>query len=156
MTIAVTTMTREQLKSVALEYFKRFDTGGDVLELFADDAVVYFPKWGVAQGKEEIARMFGQIATLFTDIRHYPEYLSFIIEGDVVVTEGLSAGIAANGVPWRPGFSHAGRFVDVFEIRDHKIDRCFIYLDPDYSGEDTARYPWLAGGQSNLPTDPTV
>jgi hypothetical protein len=33
----------------------------------------------------------------------------------------------------------------VFEIRDWKIQRCFIYLDPDYAGRDTARYPWLAG-----------
>jgi hypothetical protein len=31
----------------------------------------------------------------------------------------------------------------VFEIRDWKIQRCFIYLDPDYAGKDTKRYPWL-------------
>jgi len=147
MTIATTTMTRAQRKSIAQEYFKRFDTGGDVLALFSEDATVHFPKWGIAQGKPAIAEMFGQIAALFTDIRHYPEYLSFIIEGDVVVTEGLTAGTAANGTQWRPGFSHAGRFVDVFEIRDHLIDRCFIYLDPDYGGEDTARYPWLSSSE---------
>jgi len=28
--------------------------------------------------------------------------------------------------------------------RDFAIERCFIYLDPDYAGADTARYPWLA------------
>ncbi len=38
----------------------------------------------------------------------------------------------------------AGRWCDVFEIRDWKIQRCFIYLDPDYAGKDTERYPWLA------------
>ena len=38
----------------------------------------------------------------------------------------------------------AGRWCDVFEIRDWQIHRCFIYLDPDYAGKDTARYPWLA------------
>jgi hypothetical protein len=32
----------------------------------------------------------------------------------------------------------------VFEVRDFLIQRCFIYLDPDYSGLDTARYPWLS------------
>jgi hypothetical protein len=31
------------------------------------------------------------------------------------------------------------------EVRDWKIQRCFIYLDPDYAGHDTARYPWLSG-----------
>jgi hypothetical protein len=32
----------------------------------------------------------------------------------------------------------------VFEIRDFKIQRCFIYLDPDYEDADTKRYPWLS------------
>ena len=36
---------------------------------------------------------------------------------------------------------------DVFEIHDWKIQRCFIYLDPDYAGKDTKRYPWLAAGR---------
>jgi hypothetical protein len=38
----------------------------------------------------------------------------------------------------------AGRWCDVFEIRDLRIQRCFIDLDPDYAGKDTERYP-LAG-----------
>jgi len=44
MAISAQTMTPEQMKSVVIEYFKRFDRGGDVLALFADDADVYFPK----------------------------------------------------------------------------------------------------------------
>jgi hypothetical protein len=48
---------------------------------------------------------------------------------------------------WRAGDPEwgAGRWCDVFEIRDFLIQRVFIYLDPDYAGEDTDRYPWLAG-----------
>ena len=45
---------------------------------------------------------------------------------------------------WRAGVTHAGRWCDVFEVRDYLIQRCFIYLDPDYAGKDTERYPWLA------------
>lgn len=47
-------MTDEQRKSVALECLKAFDnggvtsTGGSILDLFADEAQVYFPKWGLA------------------------------------------------------------------------------------------------------------
>ena len=43
--------------------------------------------------------------------------------------------------PWRAGVPEwgAGRWCDVFEIRDWKIQRCFIYLDPDYAAQDTAR-----------------
>ena len=45
-------MTDEQRKSVALEYLKAFDnagvtsTGGSILDLFADDAQVFFPNGG--------------------------------------------------------------------------------------------------------------
>ena len=45
------TMTNEQRKSVVLEYLKAFDnagvtsSGGSILDLFASDARVYFPKW---------------------------------------------------------------------------------------------------------------
>ncbi len=52
MTLTRQTMTDEQRKSVALEYFKAFDKagvssdGGSVLDLSAEDAQVYFPKWG--------------------------------------------------------------------------------------------------------------
>jgi hypothetical protein len=50
MALTTQTMTNEQRKSVALEYLKAFDnggvtsTGGSILDLFADDAQVYFPK----------------------------------------------------------------------------------------------------------------
>ena len=55
---------------------------------------------------------------------------------DLVVCEGTSHGEHKDG-PWRAGVPEwaAGRWCDVFEIRDWKIQRCFIYLDPDYAGE---------------------
>jgi hypothetical protein len=52
MALARQTMTDEQRKSGALEYFKAFDKvgvasdGGSVLDLFAEDAQVHFPKGG--------------------------------------------------------------------------------------------------------------
>ena len=63
---------------------------------------------------------------------------------DLFACEGTSFGEHADG-PWRAGVPEwgAGRWCDVFEIRDWLIQRCFIYLDPDYAGKDTARYPWL-------------
>ena len=59
----------------------------------------------------------------------------------------MASTMTAHGAPaCRNG--GAGRWCDVFEIRDWKIQRCFIYLDPDYAGKDTARYPWLEGRNS--------
>ena len=45
---------------------------------------------------------------------------------------------------WRAGVTRAGRWCDVFEVGDFLIQRCIIYLDPDYAGLDTERYPRLA------------
>jgi ketosteroid isomerase-like protein len=154
--VALTTnvMTDEQRKSVALEYLKAFDNGGttstgeSILELFADDAQVYFPKWGLANGKEEIGKLFGDVGATIVSIRHDYALFNWVFSGsDVVVCEGTSHGEHRDG-PWRAGVPEwqAGRWCDVFEIRDHKIQRCFIYLDPDYAGKDIDRYPWLDAG----------
>lgn len=136
-------MTDEQRKSVALEYFKRLDTGGDFFELFADDARVYFPKWGVASGRTEIEKLFGDVGSTLSSIEHHYEYFNYVINDDVVVVEGTSHGSTADGIEWRGGVTQAGRFCDVFEIRNGKIQRLFIYLDPDYAGADIQRYSWL-------------
>ena len=62
------------------------------------------------------------------------------------MADGTSQGEHRDG-PWRAGDPEwaAGHWCDVFEIRDWKIQRCFIYLDPDHAGKDTGRYPGLAG-----------
>jgi ketosteroid isomerase-like protein len=144
-------MTDEQRKSVALEYLKAFDrggitsNGGSILDLFADDAQVYFPKWGIASGKAQIGKLFGDVGgTLKSIHHHYDEFLWIFSGGDVIVCEGTSEGEHRDG-PWRAGDPQwgAGRWCDVFEIADGKIQRVFIYLDPDYAGKDTSRYPWL-------------
>ena len=62
---------------------------------------------------------------------------------NMVVVEGTTNGTTATGVDWRAGVTHAGRWCDVFEIRDFKIQRCYVYLAPDYASADTERYPWL-------------
>jgi hypothetical protein len=152
MAVSRQTMTDEQRKSVALEYLKAFDnkgvtsSGGSILNLFADDAQVFFPKWGLATGKKEIGKLFTDFGGLLREIRHDYAMFNFIMTGgDVFACEGTSYGVHQDG-PWRAGVTHAGRWCDVFEVRDFLIQRCFIYLDPDYAGRDTERYPWLSEG----------
>jgi SnoaL-like domain len=152
MALSTLVMTDENRKSVAIEYLKAFDnggvtsTGGSILDLFADDAQVFFPKWGIARGKDEIGKLFADIGgTLKFIVHHYYEFTWVFGGSDVIVAEGTSHGEHEGG-PFRAGVpeSGAGRWCDVFEIRDWKICRVFIYLDPDYAGADTARYPWLS------------
>jgi hypothetical protein len=150
--IAKLTMTDEQRKSVALEYLKAFDNagktsnGGNILDLFADDAQVFFPKWGLANGKQQIGQLFSDFGGGIKQILHDYASFNWIMTGtDTFAVEGTSAGEHKEG-PWRAGVSHAGRWCDVFEVRDFLIQRCFIYLDPDYAGLDTERYHWLSAG----------
>jgi hypothetical protein len=150
MAITRQTMTDEQRRSVALEYLKAFDnrgvtsSGGSILDLFADDAQVFFPKWGLATGKQQIGQLFSDFGAGIRHILHDYATFNWIMTGtDVFAVEGTSAGEHAEGV-WRAGVSHAGRWCDVFEVRDFLIQRCFIYLDPDYGGRDTGRYAWLS------------
>ncbi len=143
MSVTQQTMTDEQRTSVALEYLKRLDRGENIFDLFADDAQVYFPKWGLANGRAEFEKLFSDLGAILSAIQHDYAYFNYIVQGDHVVVEGTSYGATADGVEWRAGVTHAGRWCDVFEIRDFKIQRVFIYLDPDYAGADTARYPWL-------------
>lgn len=153
MAIARLTMTDEQRKSVALEYLKAFDNGGvtstgeSILSLFASDAQVYFPKWGLATGVDQIGTMFGDVGGTLASILHHYSHFNWIMTGtDLFACEGTSQGEHRDG-PWHAGLEEwrPGRWCDVFEVRDFLIQRCFIYLDPDYAGQDTARYPWLNG-----------
>ena len=91
------TMTDEQRKSVALEYLKAFDnggvtsTGGSILELFAEDAQVFFPKWGIAEGREQIGQMFGEVGAQLNAIKHDYANFNWIFGGsDTIVCEGTS------------------------------------------------------------------
>ncbi|MEY7851655.1 nuclear transport factor 2 family protein [Natrarchaeobius sp. A-rgal3] len=140
------TMTDEQRRGLALEYFKKLDAGEAFFDLFAEDAQVYFPKWGVATGIEEIEEMFADVAETANAMSHDYATFNYVVDDETVVVEGTSTGEAADGTEWRPdGTPGGGRWCDVFEIRDGKIHRLFIYLDPDYAGADTDRYPWLEG-----------
>ena len=85
MAISRLTMTDEQRKSVAIEYLKAFDnvtsSGGSILDLSADDAQVFFPKWGLANGKEQIGQLFADFSALLREIRHDYATFNFIMTG---------------------------------------------------------------------------
>src|SRR5215204_5638511 len=158
MAITKQSMTDEQRKFVALEYLKAFDnkgvtsSGASILDLFADDAQVFFPKWGLATGKQQIGQLFTDFGGNIRHILHDYATFNWIMTGsDLFAVEGTSAGEHAEGT-WRAGVSHAGRWCDVFEVRDFLIQRCFIYLDPDYGGRDTGRYAWLSKGGRDAST----
>lgn len=152
MTDASPTPADAARKAVAESYLKALDAGGvspttglGLFDHFADDAVVYFPKWGIARGKDQIIAMFSDIGATLKSIRHHYDGFTWYFTGtDRFAVEGTSEGMHRDG-PWmadRPMWG-AGRWCDTFEVKDGRIARLHIYLDPDYAGKDTARYPWI-------------
>ncbi|WP_146037993.1 nuclear transport factor 2 family protein [Tabrizicola aquatica] len=140
-------------KAVAESYLKSLDAGGvspttglGLFDHFTDDAEVFFPKWGVARGKEEVIQMFTDVGGMLKAIKHdYDGFTWHMTGSDSFAVEGTSQGEHRDG-PWvadQPKWG-AGRFCDCFTLRDGKIARLYIYLDPDYAGKDTARYGWIA------------
>jgi hypothetical protein len=60
---------------------------------------------------------------------------------DYLIVEGSSQG-KMSGKPWTGGKTPGRRFCNVFKFRDGRISSLHIYFDPDYTGEDEARFRW--------------
>jgi len=135
---------------VVLEYFAIVDgkKEGDLLALFAKDAEVFFPKYGVGRGHQAVAEIGGGLMKLLSHIEHDVQDFRILESGGTVVVEGTTHGTTADGADWRPGEGAGGRFCSVFDLRDDQIQRMSIYLDPDYGNADGARYPWAQNRQA--------
>ena len=118
----------EDKKMIAQEYLKALDNGKEFLHLFAEDAEVFFPNWGTAIGIEKITELFNYLGSQVKSFRHHHAYLNWIINDDMIVVEGSSQGELVTGESWSDS-----KWCDVFEIRQGKIQRLYIYLDPEYS-----------------------
>jgi ketosteroid isomerase-like protein len=148
----MTTSLEEGRKAIAESYLKALDAGGvspttglGLFDHFTDDAEVYFPKWGVARGIEQIKQLFADVGSSLKAITHHYDGFTWYLNGtDRFAVEGTSHGTHRDG-PWKAGTPDwaAGRWCDTFHLRDGKIARLYIYLDPDYAGQDHARYPWI-------------
>jgi ketosteroid isomerase-like protein len=134
------TLNDHEKISIAKEYFIRADQGRpDILELFDEDAEIYFPKFGFGFGRHSLFELVQGFEGSLEYIRHDYESLTFIPPGDYLVVEGTSQG-KMSGKSWTGGQTPGGRFCNLFKFRDGRISRLHVYLDPDYTGEDQARF----------------
>lgn len=127
---------------VVRRYFTLADQEGpEVLELFHEDAEIYFPKFGFASGRHSLVDVVKGFEGVLESIQHDYDTMNVIPAGEYVVVEGTSHGKMA-GKTWSGGTTPGGRFCDVFRFRDDRIASLHIYLDPDYTGDDEARFRW--------------
>jgi len=127
---------------IAREYFMRADQGrADILELFHEDAEIYFPKFGLGFGRTSFLEMVKRFEGSLEYIQHDYDHLTFIPSADYLVVEGTSQGRMSDK-SWAGGKTPGGRYCNLFKFRDGRISSLHIYLDPDYTGEDEARFLW--------------
>jgi ketosteroid isomerase-like protein len=139
----MSSLSNQDKISVAQRYFKLADQGHlpEALELFHEDAEISFPKFGVAPGRRALMDIVKGFEGVLEYIQHDYETMNFIPAGDYLVVEGTSHGKML-GKTWAGGTTPGGRFCNVFRFRDNRIASMHIYLDPDYTGDDDARFRW--------------
>jgi SnoaL-like domain len=127
---------------VTREYFRLADQRRrEVLELFHEEAEIYFPKFGFGFGRQSLFEMVKGFDGVLEFIQHDYDKLICIPAGDYVVVEGTSRG-RLSGKTWAGGETPGGRFCNLFKFRGDLISSLHIYLDPDYTGEDAPRFRW--------------
>lgn len=114
----------------AKAYFERSDdpdaTVEDVVDLFADDAVLKSPREGTFRGREEIELFYDLNKEFFAEGAH--NMAEFYRDGDTVICEGTIEGTTTAGREY-DGIG----LVDVMEFdSDEDIAALRVYLD--YSG----------------------
>ena len=135
-------LTDEQKIAVARDYFVRSDQGRpDVLDLFHEDAELYFPKFGFRSGRQSLVELVQGFIGKLEFIKHDYDSLRFMPSGDHLIVEGMSRG-AISGKSWEGGKTPGGRFCNVFKFRGDLIASLHVYLDPDYTSEDEPRFRW--------------
>jgi ketosteroid isomerase-like protein len=128
---------------VVRAYYARLDSGqADLADLFDPDCLFYFPKFGIGRGMESFSELISGLLTRIKSLQHRQAQLLFIVDGHRVAVEGTTSGEMKDGKTWAGGDTPGGRFSSIFEVRAGLITRMFVYLDPDYAGEDENRFLW--------------
>jgi ketosteroid isomerase-like protein len=135
-------LTPENKIKIVLDYFRLGDQGRpEILELFHEDVEIYFPKFGFGIGRQSFLELVKGFEGSLEFIQHDYDQLKFIPAGDYIIVEGTSHG-KLSGTTWTGGVTSGGRFCNVFTFRGDRISSVHVYLDPDYTSEDTARFRW--------------
>jgi len=128
--------------SVVRRYFVLADQGRrEVLDLFHEDAEIYFPKFGFGSGRDSLFDIVKGFEGILEYLQHDYDGMNFIPAGDYLVVEGTSHG-KMWAKTWSGGTTPGGRFCNVFRFRDDRLSSLHIYLDPDYTGDDEPRFRW--------------
>jgi ketosteroid isomerase-like protein len=132
-----------RLEDIAKQYFRMVDAGDPaVLDLFTDDAQMFYPKFGYARGKQQIGEFAQGLGRGVPSLEHDIDDFVFIAAGSFVVVEGSERGTTTSGATFPDGAASFGLFCNVFEFEGERISRVHIYVDPDFASTHEEGMAW--------------
>ncbi|GAA3021452.1 nuclear transport factor 2 family protein [Streptomyces fulvorobeus] len=135
--------TRKRREEIAIRYFRMVDAGNPaVIDLFTEDARLFYPKFGLARGKEQIGAFAQGLARGIASLEHEIEDFTVLTSGSHVVVEGAEKGTTTSGVDFPDGVYSFGLFCNVFEFEGELIKRLHIYVDPDFANTHAEGVAW--------------
>ncbi|MGK6344188.1 nuclear transport factor 2 family protein [Chryseobacterium sp. DT-3] len=123
-------------------YFKKIDSGifdDEYFDLYAEDVEMYYPKFGFEKGKQGIKNFGKVIGKHLEKLTHDIQNFRYTFSDTVIVVEGNEKGVTRSGKEWPDNHTSFGKFCNVFEFDGELIKRVHIYVDPDFTSEDTER-----------------
>jgi hypothetical protein len=86
------------------QYFIRVDAGrADTVDLFTEDAQIYFPKFGIARGKAAFGELASGLFKRVSKLSHDLSTFTHVVTPDVIVVEGKTQGMDVEGRQWSGG-----------------------------------------------------
>src|SRR5712672_2802024 len=102
----MTASTQHKTVAIAKEYFARLDSRSPtLLDLFTEDAQIFFPKFGIGRGRTAILEAMSGVGGRggVQSVEHASDSFVYIASGNLLAVEGTTRGVLKNGVRWAAG-----------------------------------------------------
>ncbi|MFI5841182.1 nuclear transport factor 2 family protein [Catenuloplanes sp. NPDC051500] len=145
------TEIQKRREEIAVDYFRMVDAGNPaVVDLFTEDARMFYPKFGIASGKAQIGAFAQGLGRGIASLEHEIDGFTVLSSGNYVIVEGAEKGTTTSGVNFPDGVSSFGLFCNVFEFQGELVKRLHIYVDPDFANTHTEGVAWGKSVQDSI------
>ncbi|WP_328891669.1 MULTISPECIES: nuclear transport factor 2 family protein [unclassified Streptomyces] len=142
---------QKRREEIVINYFRMVDAGNPaVIDIFTDDAQMFYPKFGFAVGKAQIGAFAQGLGRGIASLEHEIDGFTVLSSGNYVIVEGAENGTTTSGVDFPDGVSSFGLFCNVFEFEGELIKRTHIYVDPDFANTHAEGVAWGKSVQDSI------
>ncbi|MFG2481033.1 nuclear transport factor 2 family protein [Streptomyces fagopyri] len=134
---------QKRREEIVINYFHMVDAGDPaVIDIFTENAQMFYPKFGIAIGKAQIGAFAHGLGRGIASLTHEIDGFTVLSSGNYVIVEGTERGTTASGVDFPDGVASFGLFCNVFEFEGELVKRIHIYVDPDFANTHAEGVAW--------------